>query len=511
MNLPRSAAGLVVLIGLSLLPVGSARAAAASPPEEDLMAGPPQGPWRRLFLDAMVVEGQQGLSRVFHAAEKHADSPVLKADRPWEHDGARGGPFLYGTVMWDEGKLRMWYLCYGGAWRNCYAESGDGIHWTKPNLGLVEFQGSKDNNIWYTTCRDPNEHPPQPERDQVHIASVIKRPGEADPAKRYVLYCHSPNFGHSRAAFSPDGLHWTFVPETAKKELFSANDVLNFFYDPYQKRYAATWKSANRRGRAAGIVLSTDGLIWAKPVEGPVMVADDLDPDATQVYGMPVFPYQGMYVGQAWIFSARWFKTGGYTAERMHEAENDSPCTMDVQLAWSWDLINWTRTPQRGQFIPRGKPGEFDAGMIWTSRGPVQVGDRMYFYYGGIAGPHNQFYRSRANIGLAVLRLDGFCSMQAGPQEGWLVSRREQFEAPRVTINAKTAPDGHVVAEILDKDNQPLPGFGRADCVTFTGDSTRHVLRWKTAALPESARTTDKKFRFYLKNADLYSYLPEGK
>ena len=39
---------------------------------------------------------------------------------------------------------------------------------------------------------------------------------------------------------------------------------------------------------------------------------DDLDPDATQVYGMPVFPYQGMYVGLPWIYHSRWMKYGAY-------------------------------------------------------------------------------------------------------------------------------------------------------------------------------------------------------
>ncbi|GIT29989.1 MAG: hypothetical protein Ct9H300mP1_20350 [Planctomycetaceae bacterium] len=29
----------------------------------------------------------------------------------------------------------------------CYAESHDGIRWTKPDLGFVEFNGSKKNNI----------------------------------------------------------------------------------------------------------------------------------------------------------------------------------------------------------------------------------------------------------------------------------------------------------------------------------------------------------------------------
>lgn len=238
------------------------------------------------------------------------------------------------------------------------------------------------------------------------------------------------------------------------------------------------------------------------------MAADDLDPDATQIYGMPVFPYQGLYIGMPWVYNARWFKYGSYTDRRMGEVERDSPCTMDVQLAWSWDLINWTRPPDRKPLIPRGRPGDFDSDMIYTARSPVVVDGRLYFYYGGWNEPHNS-PTAKANIGVAVLRMDGFCSMRAGADEGSFVTRREQFRVPSVTINAATGPDGYVVAEILDGDNSPLPGFTRDDCVPFTGDATAHVLKWKTDGLPEEYFDVDKKLRFYLKEADLYSYLPD--
>ncbi|NOZ20064.1 MAG: hypothetical protein GXP25_03140 [Planctomycetes bacterium] len=497
-----------IMVVMGMMLVALASSAQVAPPKEDLIAGPPKGPWRRLFLDAMVVEQQDGLARIFHAAEKYDGNPVIRKDRPWEGRSSYSGPYLYGTVMWDEGRLRMWYHCHDGGYRNCYAESTDGIHWTKPNLGLREFDGSKDNNLYLTVTQDPNENPLRKSAGQCHNASVIKRPWEPDPNKRYVLFCYGVDYRKARAAFSPDGLRWTFVPETAEKALFPSADVLNFFYDPYRRRYVATIKTSSRRGRAATVGVSRDGLQWEMLAKGPVMVADDLDPDATQIYGMPVFPYQGLYIGQAWIYNSRWFKYGGYTDQRMYEVEKDSPCTMDVQLAWSWDLINWTRTPERGQFIPRGKKGEFDSDMIYTATAPVQVNDQLYFYYGGWAGAHNSG-KAKANIGLAILRLDGFCSMQAGEKEGWLISRREVLAVPKVTINAKTEGDGYVVGEILDANNNVLKGFSRDECIPFKGDSVRHVLEWKTKALDKSQIEGDKKFRFFLKNANLYSYLPD--
>ncbi len=89
-------------------------------------------------------------------------------------------------------------------------------------------------------------------------------------------------------------------------------------------------------------------------------------------------------------------------------------------------------------------------------------------------------------------------------------ARREPFRKPEVMINAKTAVNGFVVAEILDRRDRVLPGFSRQDCVPFTGDSVRHVLKWKTAQFAASQRADDWKIRFWIKNAELFSYLPGG-
>jgi hypothetical protein len=209
------------------------------------------------------------------------------------------------------------------------------------------------------------------------------------------------------------------------------------------------------------------------------------------------------------FYYARYFKYGDYSVKKLHEAQEDSPRTMEVQLAWSWDLINWTRPPAREQFIPRGAKGEWDGGMIVTARAPVIVGDKLHFYYGGTDGLHDDNHVN-AGIGLATLRLDGFCSMRAGGTEGWLITRREPFHQPAVTINAKTATNGWVTAELLDRRNRVVPGFSRNECLAFTADAVRHPLRWKETRFPANQKRDDYKIRFCLKNAELFSYLPEG-
>ena len=265
----------------------------------------------------------------------------------------------------------------------------------------------------------------------------------------------------------------------------------------------------NRRHRAVGVAISDDGLKWRKPVEGAVFGADDLDPDAAQVYGMPVFGYQGIYIGLPWIYHARWIKYGRYAKpEVMYEAQEGSPRTVDVQFAWSHDLMGWTRPPARESFISLGPEKSWDSKMIYTARAPVIVGDKLFFYYGGFDTIHDDDAQAKGAIGLATLRIDGFCSMHAAGKEGWLISRREVFNTPAVTINAKCAPGGHVTAELIDRNNAVITGFSRQDCIPFTGDSIRHELTWKTKQFTRNQIDKDRKVRFYIENADIYSYLP---
>jgi hypothetical protein len=190
----------------------------------------------------------------------------------------------------------------------------------------------------------------------------------------------------------------------------------------------------------------------------------------------------------------------------MFEAQNGSSRKIDTQLAWSWDLITWTRTPKREPFIPNGPAKSYDYGMIlaWP---PIVMGDEMWFYYTGYVQIHD--VKGGATVAaIAKLRLDGFCSLHAASREGWLISRREVFNTPRVTINAKCARGGYVTAELVNRNNEVIPGFEKDKCIPFRGDSVRGELTWKTTQFPAGLTDKDKKIKFYIKRADLYSYLP---
>ncbi len=158
------------------------------------------GTERQLFLDDHVVESTDGLGRVQQQPDK-LDLPVIVGDKPWEQSktAINGNSLHYDA---EEECYKAWYDTGGGV---AYAISSDGIDWEKPRLGIIEKDGSRDNNLV------------SPGRG----FSVVKDIDDKDPSRKYkAMYWHSrrePEMpwggkGHF-VAFSADGIHWKDHPE----------------------------------------------------------------------------------------------------------------------------------------------------------------------------------------------------------------------------------------------------------------------------------------------------------
>ena len=100
-----------------------------------------------LFVDNFLIEELNNLRLVLH--EPIDEGAVLLFDQPWE------GPFCgYTTIIKDNDKFRLYYRGLPKAGKDgsnnettCYAESKDGIIWSKPDLGIYEISGTLKNNV----------------------------------------------------------------------------------------------------------------------------------------------------------------------------------------------------------------------------------------------------------------------------------------------------------------------------------------------------------------------------
>ena len=180
----------------------------------------------------------------------------------------------------------------------CLATSEDGIHWERPSLGLVEFDGSTDNNIL-------------PEREGLPTAPAFQDLHEKDPAKRYKalqMIGDTQSRGMQYDLFySPDALNWTPykgnpVVDTGQQlgrwagRFRDGSDTRNLLrHDGGEPPLAGTLRqTACRRAE------SPDMIHWSEPEI--ILVPDEDDFPDTEFYSLPVVAYEGIYVGLLWIF-----------------------------------------------------------------------------------------------------------------------------------------------------------------------------------------------------------------
>ena len=463
------------------------------------------GTVRQLFIDDGVIDETRGVFKTLNQPVKYAGNPVMIPLYSWE-----GRIELYGTVWRDpDGSFRMWYQGLGGMaipsmtkdiggspWKGFdasnllftigYATSHNGVHWDRPNLGLVEYKGSKDNNLVLTDAA---------------YANVIRDSRDPDPARLYKsLFFEArdpsgtPNMGDGvSVAFSPDGIHWTKYEGNPVIERSSDTHVL-LGWDDLHGKYVAFARPSVHEGnttRRIGRTTSDDFIHWTDPED--VLVPDSNDPPATEFYGMPVFKYEGLYIGQLWMY---------------HALPEEMPIrfasTIDVQLAVSRDGIAWERAGDRKPFIPNGPPGSIDHGEIWTAREPVIMGDEIWFYYS--PGPQEHGITGRSGpICLAKLRLDGFVSVDAGDETGTLETKPFRCDGGALTINA-AARYGMVGVAVLDESGIQFPGYSRQECALFDGDSVGHHVTWREKLSLEELKGKNVRVKFYLRSASLFSF-----
>ncbi len=481
----------LALGGVGLLWLGlCARAANAETAAASRSLGDLSGPWQ-LFVDDSLIEHRANVKRVYHPFRKHPGNPVLVADRPWEGASA----YVYGTVLPTEDRsgYRMWYHSWADrAYRMLYATSKDGLAWTKPELGFVDYKGSKKNNILFYRTRE--DHSPQ----------VIHTPWEQDPKRRYKLI----NFDYGRTppdhtvtgywgAYSPDGVRWTPVRRNPVL-IDHPGDVGNFVWDPHTRRYLGYPKKFTTvrgfRRRCVGYTETTDFESW--PRTRMMLIPDAYDDrwvktsgQHTDFYGLCGFAYESAYLGFLWVFPI----TNG---------RNDGP--IFVELVSSRDGLHWTRQdPPRTPILALGADGAWDDGMVFTTNHPLVEGDTIKLYYGGFDVTHSAG-KATAGVGLATLRKDGFASLDADATTGTVTTRALQRVRGPLRVNYR-ASGGWVKVEVLDAAGKVVPGYGRGECIALTGDSVDAPVRWKTKALlPE--RDAPHRLRFILQQASLYSF-----
>ncbi len=467
------------------------------------------GSQRQLFLDNFIIERVDGLERVMHQPVKRG--AVIKPDQPWEISlQTRCLP------AWDEERKRfkVWLITstnIPGFAGTSYAESKDGVHWTKPVLRQTKINGSPENNFLAVVPGDT-----WPKNG---IENVVLDPDDPDPNRRYKGFY---GVNGRRPMVSPDGIHWTLL-ETS---VLPSSDESNMSYDRANKTFIATLKRGGPFGRSHRIWTSRDFTEWSDT--GVLFHADKQDQQLAKkniaarlsnpklqqpvknvpadynadIYNFGIFRYEGLYIGMPAVYHA----TG--------KLKRNTDGFHLIQLACSRDLKKWTRLGDRQPFIgpsPVG-PGVFDRTQLLPPSAPVERGNELWFYYTGIkyrAKPKNADEKAGA-VCLAVLRRDGFVSMTAGKKAGQLITKPFIATGKRLLLNVDVNEGGEATIEVLDEKEQVVHGFERSGSVPLRGRSIEQTVRWTTRSNWSQLAGSKVRLRIRLRNADLYALWTTG-
>ncbi len=496
---------------------------------------------KQFFFDDDVIACVRNITRTQHEPVKHPANPLIERDRPWEVVPYFRTPTF--NVHYDpqDERFKCWYEDYYDYYgiskvnmqinnRMLYAESADGIHWEKPPLGRYRMDG-RDTNVVFS-------YPPY---QSASCNSVLLDHVDPDPSRRFkTVYIHrSPGANlpktspcaapvaracrsRSRPTASP-GRRTKATPIVSDW----GSDVEILTYDAIERKYVLygradhPWNSTHPDFQAwfatvwpdqpAGIwntrrcvyrLESDDCLNWS-PAELVFVPGKDDNLD------------DGHYAFTPWRVGEQHLGILGI----LHQVDN----VFDVELLHSRDGHGWQRFPGHRPLLSRGPDGSYDQLMIECPTVPLVRGDEIWMYYGGSSVHHDWWIFGQEDglpvpeahnleipahghhLCLATLRLDGWVSLRASLREGFVETKPVFSAGERLHLNGSCGPDGSIAVEVMDNWNNVWPGFARADCDTFTGNGVDHVVSWGGRTDINSVPGIVK-LRFYLRNADLYSF-----
>ena len=450
---------------------------------------------RQLFLDDVGISKMVGLKRVLHRPKKRG--AVIRSPKPEQTIQIRSAP------VWDPVKKQymLWVLSIDQVlWT-----SKDGLHWTP---------GPKTNKVFNMVVRDPHD---------------------PDPKRRFKAALTNSGF-----AVSPDGVTWTKLPVPAIQSF----DEANFSYDPQHRLFIHTVKRTGLYGRSVAVATSRDFKTWKD--YGVVFHADQQDQAigirrikerlknpllkqtefnvpkyySIQIYNMGLFHYEGLYIGLPSVYH----HTGKVpTNWPGFDKLNLSPTILglvrrygdytgfyNIQIVSTRDFKSWNRVGKRRPFISASplNSGAYDTQTIIGPSAPIVRGDELWFYYTGIQ--HYAFIKSgddpayedyapdKGGICLAVLRRDGFISLDATEKPGRITTRIFVCPGSTIKVNVAFRKNGRLTAELLDESGKVV-----ANSKPIVVGTTKGQLKWQNKV---ELKGKQVQLRFTLKNASFYSY-----
>ncbi|MBP85883.1 MAG: hypothetical protein CMJ64_04065 [Planctomycetaceae bacterium] len=469
------------------------------------------GSRRELMVDDYLIDSMQGAAtlRLHHPVRREI---AVVHNEPWEGNGGGYHTVLYDPDYKETGRYRMyyhaWHIPSDGRQNHPlyigYCESKEGIHWEKPNLGLVEFNGSKANNIVMATINGK----------ACHDLSVFKDTNpNAEKGTEYKAVGRGQNPVGLYAFKSPDGIHWTAYNDSKPVMAGHPFDTQNLaFWDPNIGKYRAYIRDFDKGRRDIMMATSDDLVHWTKRVWLKYPGAPD-----EQLYTNQIKPYYraphlligfpARYVDRGWIDATRGLPSLQLREQRAKTHPRYGSAVTDGLFMTSRDGLTfrrWNEAFLRPGLRTKHNWAYGDNYIAWhvvETASPQDDSPRELSLYAVESYFTGKFSRLRRYS----LRLDGFASVFAPRDGGEFVTKPLTFSGNTLNINFATSAAGSIRVEIQDAAGKPIDGYALVDCEEIFGDAIDYAVRWKKGTGVGSLAGKPVRLRFVLREADLYA------
>ena len=451
---------------------------------------------RQVFLDGRFVEQSHNVELVVNRPRVTGEK-LIQCDKPWEQMFAGG----YMSVLQEGDLLRMWYECgdqkgFGGV-AYAYSEDG-GATWHKPSLGIIEYEGSMDNNLV---------------NQGLHGSTVFHLNPNDPTGYRYGMFIGNPN----SLFISKDGFHWerhggepyldlSEITDTDRMMHFHLDSQNVMFWDAAKKKYVVyprmnlkpSQTLDNSFGRTFGYAESD--TLEGFPLPEIVFKRDGNDPPNMDFYTTGTFKYP--YAADAYYM----FPAAYYHLPSPPHPGNDGP--LDLQFAASRDGHAWVR-PDRRPIVRQGFDGQWNSGCHYAGYGMTRHGDEVSIYFVAQDITHAEYKKRgyiRGTITRGIYRLDGFMSLDASYSGGEIVTPLLAHDGEQLVLNADCSAGGSIKVVLLDESGNPVPGYSESDADVIEGNAVDLLVSWGGESDVSSTAGKPVKMKFILRDTKLYGF-----
>jgi hypothetical protein len=507
----------------NFVPVTHSRNFGPNPPTKAVATGPaPILPWgvinlqghKHLFIDGILLDtvGEGLFLRAHPPCPSTYEVCDFQRDLPHEKWDGSFRKQDDGVVIWNDGvfmdydgKVRYYYTNQSETlgYKDSYwslALSDDGLKFTRPNLGLVEHQGSKDNNIVFNGRQGS--------------VTLDGNPG-ADSWARFKFTGWEYNSG-TVVMSSPDGIHWS--RNEVQQLPFEPGGTLEHFWDDQTGTYKcyirgeSFWATPKNEGTGREALLAETSEFFKPWPFQPMPKPGFRDlrwrwlPTPSKELPIPFFteywPEKGVNIHPYRTVSHKYSGAPDVYVSFFWGYEADPADNRNVGLKTSRDGLNWNdwKLPW---YIPANQT--FNGVSMKESlsiNGLLHREGELWQYAVLKNAVHNRTSEDDRLIRMRQ-RVDGFVSMSANDVAGEAITREIRFSGNRLSLNARVQQSGSIRVAILNADGSERKGFGLEDCDPIQGDYLQKAVTWKGKSKIDNSSTIRLKIR--MQNADLYA------